>query len=138
MDFYAHQDDARKKTRLLVALFSVAVAILVAITNAMVAITYHYVLRGGKVVAHHYSAQDLVVGLGWQTYLTVSAVVIVVVLGAVALKWQALSGGGKSVAESMGGRLLQPPRRPADNPDGDELFAVYASPAGHPFCFGVP
>jgi hypothetical protein len=32
---------------------------------------------------------------------------------------------------------VQAPRRPADNPDGDETFAVYASPAGHPFCFGV-
>ena len=28
------------------------------------------------------------------------------------------------------------PERPADNPEGDEVFAVYASPAGHPFCFG--
>jgi hypothetical protein len=36
----------------------------------------------------------------------------------------------------LGGRQLQAARRPADNPDGDELFAVYASPAGHPFCFG--
>ena len=40
-------------------------------------------------------------------------------------------------AEELGGRLLQPARTPADNPDGDERFAVYASPAGHPFCFGV-
>jgi hypothetical protein len=38
---------------------------------------------------------------------------------------------------ALGGRQLQPPRRPADNSDGDESFAVYASPAGHPFCFGV-
>lgn len=37
----------------------------------------------------------------------------------------------------LGGCQLQAPRRPADNPDGDEMFAVYASPAGHPFCFGV-
>ena len=22
-------------------------------------------------------------------------------------------------------------------PDGDEVFVVYASPAGHPLCFGV-
>jgi hypothetical protein len=39
-------------------------------------------------------------------------------------------------AEELGARQLQAPRRPADNPDGDELFAVYASPAGHPFCLG--
>ncbi len=41
------------------------------------------------------------------------------------------------IAVALGGRQLQAPRRPADNPDGDELFAVYASPTGHPFCFGV-
>lgn len=41
------------------------------------------------------------------------------------------------LAVDLGGRQLQAPRRPADNPDGDEVFAVYASPAGHPFCFGV-
>jgi glyoxalase superfamily protein len=41
------------------------------------------------------------------------------------------------LAVELGGRQLQAARRPADNPDGDEMFAVYASPAGHPFCFGV-
>ena len=39
-------------------------------------------------------------------------------------------------AVALGGRLLQAARPPADNPDGDEVFAVYASPAGHPLCFG--
>jgi len=39
-------------------------------------------------------------------------------------------------AVALGGRLLQASRRPADNPDGNETFAVYASPAGHPFCVG--
>lgn len=42
-----------------------------------------------------------------------------------------------ALAIELGGRRLQGPRRPADNPDGDEMFAVYASPAGHPLCFGV-
>lgn len=41
------------------------------------------------------------------------------------------------LAVSLGGRQLQAPARPADNPDGDEAFTVCASPAGHPFCFGV-
>lgn len=41
------------------------------------------------------------------------------------------------LAVALGGRRLQAAARPADAPDGDELFAVYASPAGHPFCFGV-
>ncbi len=41
------------------------------------------------------------------------------------------------LAVELGAHQLQASRRPADNPDGDEMFAVYASPAGHPFCFGV-
>jgi hypothetical protein len=41
------------------------------------------------------------------------------------------------LAIELGGRQLQPARKPDDNPDGTEMFAVYASPAGHPFCFGV-
>ena len=40
-------------------------------------------------------------------------------------------------ALDLGARRLQRPTRPADNPDGDEVFAVYASPAGHPFCLGA-
>lgn len=40
-------------------------------------------------------------------------------------------------ALELGGRQLQAPRAPADNPDGDERFTVCASPAGHPFCFGA-
>ena len=38
---------------------------------------------------------------------------------------------------ALGARLLKPASKPADNPDGDEVFAVYADPAGHPFCLGV-
>ncbi|AXH96599.1 VOC family protein [Ornithinimicrobium avium] len=41
------------------------------------------------------------------------------------------------LAVALGGRQLQAAKRPADNPDGNEMFAVYASPAGHPLCFGV-
>ena len=41
------------------------------------------------------------------------------------------------LALELGARQLQAARRLADNPDGDEMFAVYASPAGHPFCLGV-
>jgi hypothetical protein len=41
------------------------------------------------------------------------------------------------LAIELGGHQLQEVTRPDDNPDGDEMFAVYASPAGHPFCFGM-
>ncbi|MBA8792521.1 putative enzyme related to lactoylglutathione lyase [Friedmanniella endophytica] len=46
-----------------------------------------------------------------------------------------LEAAGRRALE-FGGRQLQSVRAPADNPDGDERFAVWASPAGHPFCFG--
>jgi hypothetical protein len=42
----------------------------------------------------------------------------------------------EQLALELGGSPLQERRRPADNPDGDEMHAVYASPAGHPFCLG--
>ncbi len=41
------------------------------------------------------------------------------------------------LAVEHGGRRLQAPRGPAGSPDGDEMFGVYASQAGHPLCFGV-
>jgi hypothetical protein len=41
------------------------------------------------------------------------------------------------LAVAWGGRQLQAAKRPADNPDGTEMFTVYASPSGHPFCLGV-
>ena len=47
-----------------------------------------------------------------------------------------LEAAGRLAVE-LGGRQLQAPMRPDDNPEGDEMFAVYASPAGHPLCFGV-
>lgn len=40
------------------------------------------------------------------------------------------------LAESLGGRCLVGPRPPADAPDGDERFATYASPNGHPLDLG--
>jgi hypothetical protein len=40
-------------------------------------------------------------------------------------------------AISLGAQLLKPFSKPADDPDGDEVYAVYADPAGHPFCLGV-
>jgi catechol 2,3-dioxygenase-like lactoylglutathione lyase family enzyme len=40
-------------------------------------------------------------------------------------------------AIALGARLLKPAGRPDDNPDGDEMYAVYADPAGHPFCLGA-
>lgn len=47
-----------------------------------------------------------------------------------------LQAAGRLALE-LGGSELQSARAPADNPNGEEMFAVYASPAGHPFCFGA-
>ncbi|WP_130864557.1 VOC family protein [Acidipropionibacterium timonense] len=40
-------------------------------------------------------------------------------------------------AVAAGGRLVVSARGPVDNPEGDELFATYASPAGHLVDFGL-
>ncbi|MDO9378712.1 MAG: VOC family protein [Nocardioidaceae bacterium] len=41
-------------------------------------------------------------------------------------------GAAHEHATSLGARLL----KAADDPDADEGYRVYASPAGHPFCLG--
>lgn len=111
MDFFTHQDQARKNTRLLVLLFSLAVLTLIGITNILVAVSYYYLQRGAKVTTAHYSASDIVGGLGWETFGSVSLVVIAVVLLAILFKWLMLGSGGKAVAEALGGRPIDPNTR---------------------------
>lgn len=45
--------------------------------------------------------------------------------------WVEDLGAAHEEALSLGARLL----KPADDPQAAEGFQVYASPAGHPFCF---
>lgn len=88
MDFFEHQDLARKKSGRLVLLFGLAVITLVVAANLLVAA----LTGGGEPVLHG---------------LVTLGILVVIALGSL---WRlaSLRGGGRVVAEQLGGRLLVP------------------------------
>ena len=103
MNFFESQDRVRKNTFLLVLLFSLAVIILIIMTNFLVMVVFGYIkneqMQGGEALLQH---------MFWQTFAAVSAGVVAVVLMGSLYKIMALSSGGKVVAESLGGQLIPP------------------------------
>lgn len=100
MDFFSHQDQARKRTTQLVLLFVAAVASLIVALNLLIAALFM-----GAEGNPDASLFDYVTLEQW---LWISAGVIAVIGGASLVKWLMLRGGGRVVAESLGGRLLLP------------------------------
>jgi Zn-dependent protease with chaperone function len=106
MDFFARQDHARKKTKLLVFYFVVAV-ILIILLNYVVGLV---VLTG--VQSQHQSnnrydqRQQPLVLWNPQIFLGASVITLAIVIIGSVFKTSQLAGGGSVVAESMGGRLV--------------------------------
>lgn len=101
MNFFEHQDRARRKTLQLVALFILAmISLALTLTLALAALIYFQTPAAAQ--------QDLPALLEEYTPLLAGitlVVFVIVFLGAFFRRMQ-LSGGGRSVAESLGGRLL--------------------------------
>lgn len=111
MDFFEHQDQARKNTKLLVAYFVIAVAgIIASVYFASLLIFY------GTQFQQQSGGPTPALAL-WDPRLFLY--VVIGTLGVVAIgslyKTAALSKGGSAVAESLGGRLVSP-----DTTDPDE------------------
>jgi Zn-dependent protease with chaperone function len=101
MDFFQAQDQARQNTTRLVILFALAVLSLVLMTNLLVMLVLAYFNTRGLM-----TWQGLFDHFDWSMFAMVGAgVVIVVVVGSM-YKLLQLAGGGKVVAESLGGRLI--------------------------------
>lgn len=102
MNFFRHQEQARKNTVLLVVLFSLAVMALVVVTNLFVMLVV-----GG--MEGHWTEPGLPTldSIDWQRFMLIGLGVTIVILAGSLYKIMSLGGGGKVVAESMGGRLLQ-------------------------------
>lgn len=109
MDFFESQDRARRKTGQLILLFGLATLSLVAITNLFL-----FAVSGA-----YSSAENLNQSLdtqSWQSHALLSLAVVAVIGVASLYKIARLSsGGGETVAQSLGGRLVQ-----ADTIDRDE------------------
>lgn len=118
MNFYRAQDQARKQSRLLVVLFVLAASTLVFITNICVALFVLYSNPEFSLSAHNDPSlntnnifdwfQQLAIVLGWEKSLWTTLLVFGVIFMAMGFKWLSLRQGGRVVAESLGGTLIQP------------------------------
>ncbi|MGI9324598.1 MAG: M48 family metallopeptidase [Pseudomonadales bacterium] len=106
MDFYRAQDEARRKTGQLVLLFFGAVATLVVLTNLLVGLVYVFSTGTEQVVRTGF--MGALTRLPLETWGWVTLSVVGVVALACTYKFIELRGGGKAVAESLGGRQLMP------------------------------
>lgn len=116
MNFYKAQDEARKQTVWLLVLFTLAVSILVVLTNICVAVFVlysnpEYALNGFNPIADADGSllrwcENLVLALGWKKFIWTTLLVVGVLFMAMLFKWLALRDGGKVVAESLGGRPI--------------------------------
>jgi len=102
MDFFAQQDKTRRKTKLLVFYFILAVAAIIAACYFVGLIIFsasqsHY---------SHYDQQPQLVLWNPQLFLGVTVGVLAVIFIGSAYKTNQLAGGGSSVATLMGGRLV--------------------------------
>ena len=101
MNFFEHQDQARRKTGHLVLLFALAVLLLVGLTQLLLVAVLAW-LNGVPLQEWQLAGQYF----SWTTLFKIAGGIGAVVLLASIYKLSQLSSGGKVVAEAMGGRLL--------------------------------
>lgn len=102
MNFFESQDRVRKNTAWLVILLSLAVISLVVMTNLLVMLAFGYI--NSEQLTGNGSTPAL--QIDWQTFLTIGAAVVAVIVVGSLYKVMTLSAGGKTVAESLGGQLV--------------------------------
>lgn len=101
MNFFASQAQARRNTFQLVFLLILAVCSLILLTNLVVMLAMGFFKK-----SQVNDFQTMIQHMDWWTFGMVGLVVWVVVLAGSISKIFALSGGGKVVAEALGGKLV--------------------------------
>lgn len=124
MDFFEHQDRARKQTRRLIALFVLGVVAVVACTTF--AVWGAFELSGIAAAANDTTAPhaDTITGLGRNANVLWGAAIgtMLLVLGGSLFRLMQLGGGnGSAIAERLGGRLLSHDHA---DPDARKLLNV--------------
>ena len=100
MNFFRAQDEARANTTKLVVLFVLAVLSLIVLVNLFIILTL------GLMDMDVLATGDIWRMMDWRLFSMVGAGVTVVVLLGTVFKLVQLSGGGHTVAEMLGGRLV--------------------------------
>jgi Zn-dependent protease with chaperone function len=104
MDFFQSQEVARKKTGLLIGYFALAVVLIILTVYLAIAAVLRVAEPAGR------EGAELALPSLWDAQLfgAVAAGTTALIAGGSLYKIAALSGGGHTVAELMGGRLLHP------------------------------
>ncbi len=119
MDFFARQDHARKRTKLLVFYFALAVISMVVMIYGVAVLGFFY--AGQQQHQRHHTEQAPLVLWDYKLFTEVALGTLVVIFFGSAYKTMALSAGGSAVAESLGGRLINPD---SAQPDERKLLNV--------------
>src|SRR5574339_4675 len=105
MDFFERQDKARKNTKLLVVYFVLAVACIIAAVYLACLVIF-----GAAASQHHHSYGEPARFALWNSeifFYSAMGTLAVIVFGSL-YQISALSAGGSAVAESLGGRPVEP------------------------------
>ncbi len=109
MDFFEHQEAARRRTGLLVFLFVLAVVLIVVTICTVVGFAISATNNAdGNVRVDPIANFVNTVEQNWLVFLAVSGLTVTVIFLASLYKVSQLSSGGQVVAEMMNGRLVQP------------------------------
>lgn len=108
MDFFAHQDRARRNTGWLVVLFIIAVSLLVFLANFCIAVAIGWTEISTATPTGTSVFDAILSQFSWKRFIYVGIAIWCVVLGAIIFKRLQLSEGGKRVAESLGGHRIYP------------------------------
>jgi len=101
MDFFEAQEDAKQSTTRLILFFILAVFSLIILTNLLVMFFFGYLSDGDQL-----SIDRLATQFEWGTFLIIGLAVGTVIVCGSLYKIIALSSGGHSIAESLGGQLI--------------------------------
>lgn len=118
MNFFEQQDLARSNTTRLVILLCLAIICLIAATTALFAFVMYFLQTGNSNL--HVQPQDLgfwqSLGtlISWETTGGIALIVICIVLMGSLFKYSQLSQGGRTVAESLGGKLINTSHQDSD------------------------
>lgn len=103
MDFFQAQESAKRSTTHLVILFSLAVCSLIVMTNLLIMLLFGFL----AVDENQSLSSDLVMAqFDGQQFLFVGLIILAVIFAGSAFKTMKLSAGGKTIAQSLGGRLV--------------------------------
>lgn len=102
MNFFQSQANARSQTKRLIFLFALAVLSLVILTNLLVMGINGYLNLEGQALTLSYFTEQF----DWLTFSIIGAIVVTFILVGSIYKTASLSGGGKVVAQSLDGTLI--------------------------------